>query len=303
MATLRAVRRRIVSVEKVREITAAMKTVSAVKVRNAQAALMAMRPYAAHLAEIIAHLATCGEPAEHPLLADRGDGDAILVVITSDRGLCGPFNSNVIKRAVAYQEDYRGKIGKYADMICVGTRGYNFFRRRGFNILEKYTGLFAGVDYEDARAIGRSAVDAFLARDADRVDFLYHHFFSAGKQAVTVRSVLPIRLADMLLPQEAREPGGDEFVPAACPFLEYIFEPDSETVLGELLPLYVNVQVWRILQEHISSEHGARMVAMDAATRNCEDMLGTLRLDYNKARQTAITKELLEITAGAEGLR
>lgn len=302
MATLRAVRRRIGSVEKVREITAAMKTVSAVKVRNAQAALMAMRPYAAHLAEIIAHLATCGEPAEHPLLMDRGDGDAILVVITSDRGLCGPFNANVIKRAVAYQEEYRTEAGKYADMICVGTRGYNFFRRRGFHILEKYTGLFAGVTYEDARAIGRSAVDAFLARDADRVDFLYHHFFSAGTQAVNVRSVLPIRLADMLLPQEAVEPG-EEFVPEACSLLEYIFEPDSETILSELLPLYVNVQVWRILQEHISSEHGARMVAMDAATRNCEDMLGTLTLDYNKARQTAITKELLEITAGAEGLR
>jgi F-type H+-transporting ATPase subunit gamma len=302
MATLRAVRRRIVSVAKVGEITAAMKTVSAVKVRNAQAALMAMRPYAAHLAEIIAHLATCGEPAEHPLLADRGDGASILVVITSDRGLCGPFNANVIKRAAAYQEDHRGKIGKYADMICVGARGYNFFRRRGFHILEKYTGLFAGVTYEDARAIGRSAINAFLARDADRVEFLYHHFFSAGTQAVKVRSVLPIRLAEMLLPQEALEPG-EESVPAACPLLEYIFEPDSETILGKLLPLYVNVQVWRILQEHISSEHGARMVAMDAATRNCEDMLGTLRLDYNKARQTAITKELLEITAGAEGLR
>ncbi|HUU56895.1 MAG TPA: ATP synthase F1 subunit gamma [bacterium] len=302
MATLRAVRRRIVSVEKVREITAAMKTVSAVKVRNAQAALMAMRPYAAHLAEVISHLATCSEPAYHPLLADRGDGDSILVVITSDRGLCGPFNSNVIRRAAAHQEDLREKTGRYADMICIGGKGYNYFRRKGFHILEKYTGLFAGVTYEDARDIGRSAIGAFLARDADRVDFLYHHFFSAGTQAVNVRSVLPIRLADMLLPEEAVEPGG-EFVPAACSYLEYIFEPDSDMVLSELLPLYVNVQVWRILQEHISSEHGARMVAMNAATRNCEDMLGTLRLDYNKARQTTITKELLEITAGAEGLK
>jgi F-type H+-transporting ATPase subunit gamma len=302
MATLRAIKRRIGSVEKVREITAAMKTVSAVKVRNAQAALMAMRPYASHLAEIIAHLATCGEPAEHPLLADRGDGAAILVVITSDRGLCGPFNSNVIKRALAYQEEYRSKIGKYADMICVGVRGYHFFRRKGFPILEKRTGLFTGVSYADARDIGHSVIKSFLARDVDRVDFLYHHFFSAGKQVVNVRTVLPIRPADMLLPQEAHEPDG-ESVPLACPFLEYIFEPDSETVLSELLPLYVNVQVWRILQEHVSSEHGARMVAMDMATRNSEDMLDKLKLDYNKARQTAITKELLEITAGAEGLR
>jgi len=187
-------------------------------------------------------------------------------------------------------------------MICVGTRGYNYFRRRGFHILKDYTGLFAGVTYEDARAIGRSAVDAFLSRDADRVDFLYHHFFSAGTQVVTVRSVLPIRLADMLLPEEASEPG-PEYVTGACAYLEYIFEPDSETILGELLPLYVNVQVWRILQEHISSEHGARMVAMDTARRNCEDMLGALTLAYNKARQAAITKELIEITAGSEGLK
>jgi F-type H+-transporting ATPase subunit gamma len=302
MATQRAVRRRIGSVEKVREITTAMKTVSAVKERNARAALIAMRPYAAHLAEIISHLATCSEPAYHPLLADRGAERCILVAITSDRGLCGPFNANVIRRAVAYQEELRERTGRYADMICVGARGYNFFRRKGFHILEKYTGLFAGVTYDDARAIGRSAIGAFLKHDADRVDFLYHHFFSAGTQVMTVRSVLPIRLADMLLPEEDLEPG-EGAVPMTCPYLEYIFEPDSDAILSELLPLYVNVQVWRILQEHVSSEHGARMVAMDAATRNCEEMLETLRLDYNKARQASITKELIEITAGSEGLR
>ena len=302
MATLRAVRQRIGTVEKIREITAAMKTVSAVKVRNAQAALMAMRPYAAHLAEIIAHLATCGEPAYHPLLADRGDENAILVVVTSDRGLCGPFNSNVIRRAVAYQEEHRTRYGQYADMICVGKKGYDFFRRKKFTVLESYTGFFRGITYDDARAIGRMVTDAFLARDVDRVDFLYQHYFSAGKQVVSVRAVLPIRLEEMLLPEEKVGSPGD-IVPEACQFLEYIFEPDSETILDELLPLYVNVQVWRILQEHTSSEHGARMMAMEAATQNCGDMLGTLTLDYNKARQTAITKELIEVTSAAESLR
>ena len=302
MATLRAVRRRIGTVEKIREITAAMKTVSAVKVKNAQAALMAVRPYAAHLAEIIAHLATCGEPAFHPLLADRGDQNAVLVVVTSDRGMCGPFNSNVIKRAVAYQEEHRTRFGQYAEMICVGKKGCDFFRRKGFNVLESYTGFFRGITYDDARAIGRTATAAFLARDVDRVDFLYHHFFSAGTQVVNVRAVLPIRLSEMLLPEEVVGPRG-ELEPAACSYLEYIFEPDSETVLGELLPLYVNVQVWRILQEHVSSEHGARMMAMEAATRNCEDMLGSLTLDYNKARQAAITKELIEVTSAAEAFK
>ncbi len=301
MATLRAVRRRIGTVQKIREITAAMKTVSAVKVRNAQAALMAMRPYAAHLAEIIAHLATCGEPADHPLLADRGDENAVLVVITSDRGLCGPFNSNVIRRAVAYQEEHRALFGQYADMICVGKKGCDFFRRRKFNILESYVGFYRGITYDDARAIGRIATSAFLARDVDRVDFLYQHYYSAGRQVVSVRAVLPIRLEEMLLPEAAGSLG--DAAPEACPLLEYIFEPDSETILDELLPLYVNVQVWRILQEHTSSEHGARMMAMEAATRNCEEMLGTLTLDYNKARQANITKELIEVTSAAESLR
>jgi F-type H+-transporting ATPase subunit gamma len=278
-----------------------MKTVSAVKVRNAQAALMAMRPYASHLAEIIAHLATCGEPARHPLLADRGDENAVLVVVTSDRGLCGPFNSNVIRRALAYQEEHRAQFGQYADMVCVGKKGYDFFRRRKFKILEHYVGFFRGITYEDARAIGRIATSAFLARDVDRIDFLYQHYYSAGRQVVTTRAVLPIRLEEMLLP-DAAKPLGD-VPPAACPFLEYIFEPDSQTILDELLPLYVNVQVWRILQEHTSSEHAARMMAMEAATRNCVDMLGRLRLDYNKARQAAITKELIEVTSAAESLR
>ena len=302
MATLRAVRQRIGTVEKTREITAAMKTVSAVKVRNAQAALMAMRPYAAHLAEIIAHLATCGEPAYHPLLVDRGDENAILVVVTSNRGLCGPFNSNVTRRALVYQEEHRTRYGQYADMICVGKKGYDFFRRKKFTVLERYIGFFRGITYDDARAIGRMVTTAFLARDVDRVDFLYQHYFSAGTQVVSVRAVLPIRLEEMLLPEETVGPPGDA-VPEACQFLEYIFEPDSETILDELLPLYVNVQVWRILQEHTSSEHGARMMAMEAATRNCGDMLQTLTLDYNKARQTAITKEILEVTSAAESLR
>jgi len=302
MATLRAVRRRIASVVKTREITAAMKTVSAVKVRNAQAALTAMRPYAAALAEVIARLALCEGSEGHPLLADRGDENAALVVVTADRGLCGPFNANVVRRALAYQEEHKAKFGRYAEMVCVGKKGYDFFRRRGFEILDYYVGFFRGIGYDDARAIGDKARRAFLARDVDRVDFLYHHFFSAGKQVVTVRAVLPIRLCDMMLPDE--EEAGAVLAPVgAAPGGDYIYEPERKAILDTLLPLYLNVQVWRILQESISSEHGARMMAMEAATRNCEDMLAALNLLYNKARQAAITKELLEVAAAAEGLR
>jgi len=301
MPTLRAVRRRIGSVVKTREITAAMKTVSAVKVRNAQAALVAMRPYAGALAEIIARLAVCEDPGVHPLLADRGDEKTVVVVVTGDRGLCGPFNANVIRRAVAYQEEHRARLGHYAEMVCVGKRGYDFFKRRDYNVVDHYVGFFRGITYDDARAIGEKTKRAFLSRDVDRVDFVYHHFFSPGRQAVAVRAVLPVRLCEMIVPEETAK---DLPAPAVLSAgTEYIYEPDREAILDTLLPLYLNVQVWRILQESISSEHGARMMAMEAATRNCEDVLGALSLQYNKARQAAITKELLEVAATAEGLR
>lgn len=298
MATLRAVRRRITSVVKTREITAAMKTVSAVKVRNAQNALVAMRPYAAALADVIARLALCEGSEGHPLLADRGDANAVLVVVTADRGLCGPFNANIIKQALAYQEDHKKRFGSYAEMVCVGKKGYDFFNRRGFKIIDSYFGFFRGVSYDDARVIGDKVRRAFLARDVDRIDFLYHHFFSAGKQVVTVRAVLPIRLCDMMLPESE-----DVTLAKAAGIIEYIYEPGRAGILDTLLPLYLNVQVWRILQESISAEHGARMMAMEAATRNCEDLLAVLQLHYNKARQASITKELLEVVAAAEGIK
>ena len=299
MATLREVRRRIQSVEKTREITAAMKTVAAVKVRNAQASLIAMRPYASRLAEIIAHLTVCEDRSAHPLLEDRGDVNAAVVVVTSDRGLCGPFNANVIRKAVAYQEAHKASYGRYAEMICVGKKGFDFFRkRRGYQIIDHYVGFFRDITYDDARVIGDKVIAAFLKHDVDRIDFLYHHFLSAGRQQINVKAVLPIRICDMILPEEF-----DETQTGLSAGAEYLYEPGQAEILDTLLPLYVNVQVWRILQESISSEHGARMMAMEAATTNCEDMLALLRLQYNKARQGAITKELAEVVASAEGLR
>jgi len=308
MATLREIRRRVNSVKKIREITAAMKTVSAIEVRNAEAALIKMRPYASSLAEIIARLSYCEGPQGHPLLADRGDRKALLVVVTSDRGLCGPFNANIIRQAVRYQEEHRSKYGAYADMVCVGKKGYDYFRKRGYHILEQHIGFFKGIKYDSARAIGQTAMKWFLDLDVDRVDFLYHHFFSAGRQTVATRAVLPMRLCDIAPAEEyapgARDSGGP--VPTASEgpgVTEYIYEPGREVILDEVLPLYVNVQVWRILQESVSSEHGARMLAMEAATDNCDDMLRDLQLLYNKARQAAITKELMEIVAAAEALK
>ena len=301
MATLREIRRRIASVVKTGEITAAMKTVSAIQVRNAEAALLRMRPYASSLAEIIARLAACDVRDAHPLLADRGDKRAVVVVVTSDRGLCGPFNANVIRRAEAYQAEHFARYGTSAEMVCVGKKGYDYFRKRGFKILDAHVGFFRGISYADAQLISRKVTRAFLVSDVDRVDFHYHYFFSTGRQVVQVRPVLPIRLCDMTLPGALGPTAAD--IPAREGAGDYLFEPDRAHVLGELLPLYVNVQVWRILQESLSSEHGARMMAMEAATSNCHDLTGSLRLTYNKARQAAITKELTEVVSAAEGAR
>lgn len=278
-----------------------MKTVSAIKVRNAEAALLRMRPYASLLAEIIARLSSCEAEDVHPLLADRGDEHALLIVVTSDRGMCGPFNTNIIRKAVQYQEEHLAKFGSYARLICVGKKGYDHFRRQGsYEIIDHHVGFFKSIEYDDARNIGLKAIDNFLSLDVDKVDVLYHHYFSSAKQVVQARAVLPLRICDMILPEEMTS---EEGLLTAAGATEYIYEPDRAGILEEILPLYVNVQIWRILQESISSEHGARMMAMEAATDNCDEILDNLRLVYNKARQAAITKELTEVVSAAESAR
>jgi F-type H+-transporting ATPase subunit gamma len=298
MATLREIKRRISSVDKIGQMTAAMRTVSAVKVRNAQQALFAMRPYAANLAEIIARLSVHSREEAHYLLHVRPEQRTVLVVITSDRGLCGAFNSNIIKFAVDYVEEHRRKYQTEPDVVAVGRKGRDALAKMGYNLVDEYVGFFKEMTFDDARIIGEKAISEFEEGDVDRVDFVYPHFISAGSREILIRSVLPIKIEDMVLEEEVDmaniERHGD---------VEYIFEPTETEILETLLPLYVNVQVWRILQESVSSEHGARMVAMEQATSNCKDILDELTLHYNKARQTAITKELLEVASTAEAVK
>ncbi len=298
MATLREIKRRISSVDKTQQMTAAMKTVSAVKVRNAQQALFAMRPYAANLAEVIARLSVHSAEEAHYLLGVRPEERTVLVVITSDRGLCGAFNNNIIKAAVEYVEEHRRKYKAEPDIVAVGRKGRDALAKIGFNVVDEYVGFFKEMTFDDARIIGEKAISEFEEGDVDRVDFLYPHFFSAGTQKISVRSVLPIKIEDMVLEEEVDMPGIERYGD-----VEYIFEPTRAEILETLLPLYVNVQVWRILQESVSSEHGARMMAMEQATSNCEDVLSELTLHYNKARQAAITNELLEVASTAEAVK
>lgn len=272
-----------------------MKTVSAVQVRNAQQALFDMRPYAANVAEIIARLATHSDRGVHQLLAVKRKQKSVLVVITSDRGLCGAFNNNVIRQARFYIERHRELYNETPDIIAIGRKGRDDLRKMGYELTADYVNFFKELTFEDAQIISKIAVDEFLEDDVDRADFIYHHFHSLGRQEVMIRPVLPIVIDDMLLEEGVDFEDIDKWSE-----IEYLFEPSRDEILDIVLPLYLNVQVWRILQESISSEHAARMLAMEAATTNCGDMIREMTLDYNKARQAAITKELIEVASGAE---
>jgi F-type H+-transporting ATPase subunit gamma len=272
-----------------------MKTVSAVKVRNAQQALFDMRPYAANLAEIIARLATHSDRGVHQLLAVKPKQKSVLVVITSDRGLCGAFNNNVVRQARFYIERHRELYNETPDIVAIGRKGRDDLRKMGYELTADYVNLFKDLTFEDAQIISKIAMDEFLEDDVDHADFIYHHFHSLGRQEVMVRPVLPIVIDDMLLEEGVDFEDIDKWSE-----IEYLFEPSRDEILDTVLPLYLNVQVWRILQESISSEHAARMLAMEAATTNCGDMIRDMTLDYNKARQAAITKELIEVASGAE---
>jgi len=287
LAALRDIKRRIGSVGKTREITQAMKTVAAVRVRNAQQALYSMRPYSDRLATMIASLCSHEDRSTHPLLAERESKNVLLAVLTSDKGLCGPFNSNVLREAER-RIKYLERIGhENVGLIAIGRKGRDYLKRHNYNIDAEYFMFGTKVNMDDARKIGQILIDNFKGKGVDRAELIYNRFHHAGRQEVVVRTLLPIAGLE-----ECMFPGVD-----------YIYEPDKHEILNVLLPLYLNVQVWRILQESTAGEYGARMTAMEMASRNCEEVIEKLTLHYNKARQSHITNELIEVLTTAEAFR
>ena len=284
LGNLRRLRQRIKGVEKTHHLTSAMKVVASVRVRKAQNALYAMRPYSDRLMSMIQRLVRY-EEEPHPLLRTKEEGKILLAVFTSDKGLCGPFNSNIIKKAELVIRNFREK-GDEVDIIAIGKKGRDHFRKHDYPVVAEYTGFQPRIDYEDAVAIGEIFIDSFVAGDYKEITALYHQFYSAGRQVVIERCILPIRT----------------FVPAEPPPVEYIYEPDKTSILHVILPMYVNVTIWRVLQESTASEHGARMVAMDMATRRCEEQIDALTLRYHKERQASITMELIDIVGTAEAV-
>jgi len=286
MSSLRIIRRRINSIKTTQQITKAMKMVSAVKFRRAQERVIAARPYAYRMAEVISRLAKRTNPEAHPLLTRRAREKALLIVITADKGLCGSFNSNAIKRTMALLEEDQVQFS----LITLGKKGTGYFKKRNVVIKREYIDLFRSFSYKDAAAIGREVKEVYIQGEVDEVIMVYNEFVSAMQQRLTTKTLLPLAL-----PSLGAGEGGE--------FIEYIYEPSASQVLEALLNRYVEVQIFHALLESAASEHGARMTAMDAATENASEMIDRLTLLLNKARQAAITKELIEVVSGADALK
>ncbi len=287
MPTLRDIKRRIRSVESTQKITKAMKLVAAAKLRRAQERVLGARPYAQKMVELLGSLVGLAGDDGHPLLARRTGGRKRLVVITADKGLCGAFNSNVLRASLSF---IRETSNVDVTLVVVGRKARDFYRRREWAIKAEMLGFFDRLAYSHAQEIAAPLMESYLAGETDEVHLIYNEFRSVAVQRVTRQQLLPIVQADVQAGAAAA--GGD-----------YIYEPSPEAILGALLPRHVTTQVYRALMESVAGEHGARMTAMESASKNAKEMIGVLTIQYNKARQERITKELLDIVGGAEALR
>jgi len=286
MANLKAIKKRIVSVKNTSKITKAMKMVSAAKLRRAQENVVAARPYAKKLGEVLGRLTAILDADSSPLQQKREVKNALLVVVTSDRGLCGGFNTNLCKAAERFVREHKDEYPSLS-VMTIGRKGYEYLKNRQ-KIYKNQPGVFAKLSYQTAAFLAGEVIDGFLAEEYDEVFLIYNAFRSVMAQDITLERLLPVA-------PPAAEPT-EELPPV------YIYEPDKEALLKELLPKNVEVQIYRSLLESNASEHGARMTAMDSATKNANEMIGKLTLQYNRARQAAITTELIEIISGAESL-
>jgi F-type H+-transporting ATPase subunit gamma len=301
MPSLIDLRRRIRAVKNTQQITKAMKMVAASKLRRAQERIVNARPYAVQMQRVLASVAARVDPGIHPLLAARErrpDSQTLVIIVTGDKGLAGSFNTNVIKAGATFV------IGsaQTCTLGLVGRKGRDFFGRRGFAVLFEQVGLFQKLAFEDGRAIAQTAMEAFLSGQVDRVVLIYNEFRSVMTQRVVVDQLLPI-LKD--------EVGSGTSNPATAPVppggdpraqIDYLYEPGPQEIFNQLLPRYVEVQVYRALLESNAAFFAAQMTAMDTATKNSADMIASLTLYMNKVRQAAITREIIEVVSGAEAL-
>jgi len=283
MPSPKALRKRVATVRSTQQITKAMKMVAAARLRRAQEAAERARPYAAKLTELFATVAAGTESDSHPLLARREESRVDVIVLTSDRGLCGGYNSNLLRFADAYLRDRKGAD---ASVVPIGKKGLEYCRRRGRNVRGERTGILTTPPATLAAEIAADVTARFESAETDAVYLVYNRFQSAISQVPTVLPLLPVALPE-----------------TSGPAVDYIFEPSRAELLARLLPRYIAALLTQALLEAAASEHGARMTAMDNATRNAAEMIDRLTLQMNRARQATITKELMEIVGGAEALK
>lgn len=284
MPNLLDIRRRIRSVKNTQQLTKAMKTVSAAKLRRAQDRVFSARPYADQLKRVLGNLTARLENVIHPLLEVRPEDRILLVVVTADRGLCGAFNTNILRAATAFLREHASKT---VTLATAGRKGRDFFRRRGIPIRSEFVNIFSKLDYGHARDISEAIAKAYAEAEIDAVYIVYNEFKSVIQQRIVVEKVLPLSPADL------GSAAGDR---------DYIFEQPPQEIFDRLLPRYVEVQIYRALLESAAAEHGARMASMDAASRNAGEMIDMLTLNMNRIRQAAITKEIIEVVSGAGAL-
>lgn len=280
MASMRDIKRRIKSIKSTQQITKAMKMVAAAKLRKAQERVIQARPYATAIKETLGRLASVATDVSNPLLEVREVKNVGYILVTADRGLCGGYNTNIIRLA---RNEVRGKDN--SSMVTVGRKGRDFFRRNNANIISEFLGLGEEIDFVDAKTIAATAMDLYIKGELDEVNLIYTEFGSALNQKPTIIKLLPI--------EPPAETGSK---------VDYIYEPNAEVVLNQLLPKYVETTIFRALLESKASEQGARMTAMGSATDNAREMIGKLTLTFNRARQAAITREISEIVGGAAAL-
>lgn len=283
MANLKDIRDRIKSVKSIQKVTKAMKMVAAAKMRRAQENMEKARPYNHRLVEIIQHLLPSVERSMLPLLEIRDVKRIAYVVVTSDRGLAGSFNSSILRKAHSDIDEF-GK--ENVDIFCIGKKAKDYFKSRQYNIVESYSDFWSDLNFNQSMKIGSAIIDHFLDLSVDEIRVVYNEFVNVATQATVTEKLLPIELKDEELADT-----------------DFLYEPSKKKIVKSLIPRYLNAQVWKYLLESYASEQAARMVAMENATTNSEDMIKNLTLEFNKARQAAITTEMLEIVSGAEALK
>jgi len=286
MATLRDIKSRIKGVKSTQQITKAMKMVAAAKLRRAQESVINARPYARKISELISHLVTDEDITNNPFIVQREIKNIAYVIVTADRGLCGAFNNNILKEASRQltNNETSGQ-GITSHVFCIGKKSFDFYKRRDFPLAGNASGIFSSLKYETALNISKELIDKFLDGTFDKIIIIYNEFKSIIQQRIITEQFFPIPVK--LNNEEEKKP------------IDYIFEPGQKEIFNYLLPKHLKAQIWRILLESNAAELGAKMTAMDNATTNAKELIRTLQLTYNKERQAAITKEILEIVSGA----